>query len=50
MATCKMCFDYVPEVQLLTIKGYEWELQLGLTDQGQKNLVEAKKFFTENQV
>lgn len=48
METCKMCFDYIPEVQLLTIKGYEWELELGLTSKAQQNLDQAKRFFREN--
>ncbi|PCI07938.1 MAG: Ni/Fe hydrogenase [Gammaproteobacteria bacterium] len=48
MNTCQACFDYVPEVQLLTIKGYEWELELGLTKQADYNLNLAKTFFKEN--
>ena len=48
METCQTCFDYVPEVQLLTIKGYEWELELGLTEQADKNLKLATKFFKSN--
>jgi len=45
MATCKQCFEKVPEVQLLTIKGYEWELQLGLTEKAKQNLKVATDFF-----
>ena len=45
MATCRQCFEKVPEVQLLTIKGYEWELQLGLTEKAKKNLKVATDFF-----
>lgn len=49
METCKMCFDgYIPEVQLLTMKGYEWELQLGLTETAQRNLDLATHFFEEH--
>ena len=47
MRTCELCFDKVPKVQLLTIKGYEWELQLGLTDKAQQNLNKASAFFKE---
>jgi len=47
MRTCEQCFDKVPKVQLLTIKGYEWELQLGLTDKAQQNLNKASAFFKE---
>ncbi len=48
MATCQQCFDFVPEVSLLTIRGYEWELQLGLTEQAETNLKAAAHFFKEN--
>lgn len=47
MATCKICFDRVPEVQLLTMRGYEWELELGLTPDATKNLKEATDFFAK---
>lgn len=45
MATCRQCFEKVPEVQLLTIKGYEWELQLRLTEKAKQNLKVATDFF-----
>ncbi len=45
MATCRQCFEKVPEVQLLTIKGYEWELQLGLTSMAKLNLEASKVLF-----
>ena len=38
MATCLQCFDKIPEVYVLAIKGYEWELQIGLTAQAKNNL------------
>lgn len=38
MATCQQCFDVLPEVWVLAIRGYEWELQLGLTEAGRANL------------
>ena len=38
MATCKMCFGKTPEVYVLAIRGYEWELQIGLTEQAKINL------------
>jgi hydrogenase maturation protease len=38
MATCGQCFDRIPEVHVLAIRGYEWELQVGLTPQAQNNL------------
>jgi hydrogenase maturation protease len=38
MATCQQCFLRLPEVYLLAIRGYEWELQVGLTPNAQRNL------------
>lgn len=38
LATCKTCFGYMPEVYFLTIKGYEWELQQGLSEKARHNL------------
>ncbi|MCF6167124.1 hydrogenase maturation protease [Lutibacter sp.] len=45
LATCKLCFDYIPEVYLLKIKGYEWELKEGLTDKAIENLNISKDIF-----
>ncbi len=47
LATCKTCFNYMPEVHFLTIKGYEWELQQGLTSKAQDNLDTAIHFFNK---
>ncbi len=49
MATCRQCFDKVPDVRLLTIKGYEWELQLGLTEKAKQNLLSATDFFSQQE-
>lgn len=38
MATCRQCFGKIPEVYVLAIRGYEWELQIGLTEQAKNNL------------
>jgi hydrogenase maturation protease len=38
MATCLQCFDRVPEVHVLAIRGYEWELEVGLTEGARHNL------------
>jgi len=38
LATAQQCFDYVPDAYLLAIRGYEWELQEGLTSAAQHNL------------
>lgn len=45
LATCQQCFDYLPEVYLLEIRGYEWELQIGLTSKAKENLEEAIAYF-----
>jgi len=38
MAICWQCFGKIPEVYVLAIRGYEWELQLGLTTPARHNL------------
>jgi hydrogenase maturation protease len=38
LATSQQCFEYVPDAYLLAIRGYAWELQLGLTSPAQHNL------------
>ncbi len=48
LATCQTCFDYTPDVHFLTIKGYEWELQMGLTPEAKQNLEAATTFFKQN--
>lgn len=47
MATCERCFNTVPQVHLLTIKGYKWELKFGLTENASKNLQKAKNFLSQ---
>ncbi|MBL1321492.1 MAG: hydrogenase maturation protease [Methylophaga sp.] len=47
LATCQTCFDYMPKVQFLTIKGYEWNLQLGLTTKAKQNLKSATDYFEQ---
>lgn len=41
MATCGQCFGVLPEVWVLAIRGYEWELQLGLTGPARQNMQRA---------
>jgi hydrogenase maturation protease len=38
LAACEICFQTLPEVWLLTIRGYEWTLQSGLTPKATANL------------
>ena len=46
LATVQQCFGYVPEVHLLAIRGYEWELQTGLTEAAEQNLNDSVEFLT----
>jgi len=45
LATCQTCFSTVPEVFLLAVRGYAWDLQEGLTAGGRRNLEGAIAFF-----
>lgn len=38
LATSLSCFGVLPEVTVLAIRGYEWDLQVGLTDRAAANL------------
>lgn len=44
MATCQQCFDRLPEVHVLAIRGFEFELELGLTRAAQQNLDAATAY------
>lgn len=44
LATARQCFGYLPEVYLLAIRGYQWELQVGLTEPAEQNLCDSLKF------
>jgi hydrogenase maturation protease len=46
LATAQQCFGYVPEVYLLAIRGYEWEIQTGLTEPAERNLSDSLEFFS----
>lgn len=41
LETCRQCFQCLPEVYVLAIRGYEWELEMGLTEGAQQNLSDA---------
>ncbi len=43
LATAKQCFGRIPEAHLLAIRGYAWELQMGLTEQAERNLADSLK-------
>ncbi len=38
MATCQQCFDRLPIVHVLAIRGYEFGLDIGLTDGAKRSL------------
>lgn len=41
MATCQQCFEHLPIVYVLAIRGYEFGLEMGLTHAAQRNLNDA---------
>ena len=41
LATCELCFERVPDALVLAIRGYEWELSVGLTPAAEANLAAA---------
>ncbi|HEX6759740.1 MAG TPA: hydrogenase maturation protease [Propionibacteriaceae bacterium] len=47
LATTKQCFGGVPNVHLLAIRGYQWELQLGLSEPAQRNLSNSLEFLLD---
>ena len=49
MAICRQCFERVPAVQLLSIRGYSWDLAEGLTPEAAINLAAAQAFFAASQ-
>jgi len=49
MAICQQCFERVPEVQLLQVRGYSWDLSEGLTAKAQANLNAATAAFAAGQ-
>jgi len=44
MATCQQCFDRLPEVHVLAIRGFAFELEMGLTPAAQRNLDDATAY------
>lgn len=44
LATTKQCFGAAPTVHLLAIRGYQWELQMGLSEPAQRNLSDSLAF------
>lgn len=46
MATSQQCFNRLPTVHVLTIRGFEFDLAMGLTPAAQSNLDVATAFFS----
>lgn len=46
LATAEQCFGRVPHAYLLAIRGYEWELQTGLTEPAGENLRHSLGFLS----
>ncbi|MGZ5369857.1 MAG: hydrogenase maturation protease [Aeromicrobium sp.] len=44
MATCQQCFERLPEVHVLAIRGFEFDLEMGLTPAAQCNLDDATAY------
>ena len=45
LALCQNTYKKMPSTYVIEIRGYEWELQEGLTEQAKKNLDQAVTFF-----
>ncbi|MDT7762814.1 MAG: hypothetical protein QOC63_2234 [Mycobacterium sp.] len=46
MATCQQCFQRLPVVHVLAIRGFEFELEMGLTQAAQQNLDDATAYLS----
>ncbi|WP_099039331.1 hydrogenase maturation protease [Mycobacterium neglectum] len=46
MATCQQCFEHLPIVHVLAIRGYEFGLETGLTHAAKQNLDYATTHFS----
>jgi hypothetical protein len=46
MATCQQCFEHLPVVHVLAIRGYEFGLEIGLTGAAKQNLNSAAAHFS----
>jgi hydrogenase maturation protease len=46
LATTQQCFDHVPDAYVLAIRGYQWELEQGLTSSAQHNLGKSLEFLS----
>ena len=47
LALCNQVYMEDPEAYVLSMQGYEWELQTGLTEKGRQNLEKAFELYRE---
>ncbi|MBD3893916.1 hydrogenase maturation protease [Hydrogenophaga sp.] len=50
LATCQQCFEHAPEVYVLAIRGYAWELEQGLSARAQFNLEAAIEWISMRRI
>jgi hydrogenase maturation protease len=50
LATALQCFDRIPDVYLVAIRGYQWELREGLTQSAEQNLDSALRLLELRQI
>ena len=43
----KKLYNHKPDASIFAIQGYDWELQIGLSNKGNINLEKAKKYFKD---
>ena len=43
----KKLYNHSPDASIFAIQGYDWELQIGLSEKGTANLDKAKKYFED---
>ena len=41
-------YNHTPKTSIFGIQGYNWELKIGLSENGNRNLNKAKKYFKDN--
>jgi hydrogenase maturation protease len=50
LATSRQCFDYVPQCHLLAIRGFQWDLAVGLTAAARSNLAAVTRYLSPSLV
>ena len=47
MYLSRKLYDHKPDASVFAIQGYDWELKIGLSENGSSNLDKAKKYFKD---